>query len=80
MNKIRLMLYYNYTFMRVKTLLCSLFYSITIFKKPMYIKFSQKKNFIPIFSDIEFISIIPIEISIIQANDGDIFKLMECDN
>lgn len=51
-------------------------------KKPMYIKFSQKKNFIYIPCGYEeSISIIPIEISIIRwQNDGDIFKLMEWDN
>ena len=48
----------------------------------MYIKFSQKKtlSYIPCGYG-EFISIIPIEISIIRwQNDGDIFKLMEWDN
>ena len=78
------MLYYNYTFPReLKTLLCSLFYSITIFKKTNVHKIFTKKELYPNIpcGYGEFISIIPIEISIIRwQNDGDIFKLMECDN
>lgn len=51
-------------------------------KKPMYIKFSQKKNFI-LYSlwiwGVYFHH--TYEISIIRwQNDGDIFKLMEWDN
>jgi hypothetical protein len=44
------MLYYNYTFPReLKTLLCSLFYSITIFKKTNVHKIFTKKELYPIF-------------------------------
>ena len=44
------MLYYNYTFPReLKTLLCSLFYSITIFKKTNVHIIFTKKELYPIF-------------------------------
>ena len=63
----------------LKTLLCSLFYSITIFKKTNVHKIFTKKELYPIFL-VDMGSLSPSYLLKSPSFDGKMFKLMECDN